>query len=111
MTSQVVELAKLTVEALSHLTLTVHVCSEVQLSDVVGLSWLDPDTLPNAAARCVENVRLTQGLLANRNHIVAAVCRVVHKNEPRNCADMLAAEDCARELELMYSSFSLSKER
>lgn len=65
-----------------HLTLTVHVCIEVQLSDVIGLGWLDPDALPNAAAGRVEYVGLAKRLFANRYHIVAAVCRVVHKDEP-----------------------------
>ena len=75
------------------LTLTVHVCIEVQLSDIIRLSCLDPDALPNAAAGRVEYVGLVQCLLANRNHIVIAVCWVMHKHEPVDCPDRLAVKD------------------
>ena len=99
LTSHRAESAQLIAERSCHLTLAVHVCIKVQLSDVVRLGWLDPHALPDAAAGCVKYVGLAQCLFANRNHIVAAVCRVVHKDEPIDCPYTLVAEGYTQELE------------
>ncbi len=69
-----------------------HVCREIQLSNVIRLSRLDPDALPNTATGRVEYVRLAQCLFANRNHIVTAISRVVYEDKPRSCSNMLVTE-------------------
>jgi hypothetical protein len=63
------------------LTLTIHVCVEVQLGNVVGWSRLEPNTLPYSTARGIEDVTWSQGLLSNGNDIVAGICGVVHENK------------------------------
>ena len=109
LTSHAAGSAQWVAEAVCRLTLTVHVCSKVQLSDVVGLGWLDPDALPNAAAGGVEYVGLAQCLFTNRNHIVAAVCRVVHKDEAIEFPDPLAVKDSTQELESDVQLILLAK--
>lgn len=66
-------------------TLTVHVGIDIQLSDMNRWSWLNPDTLPDSAARCVENVRGVESLLSNRYYIIATVCWIVDEDEPIDC--------------------------
>lgn len=61
-------------------TLTFSISSNVKLSNVVGGSSLEPDLLPDARARAIEDVAGIIGLLANRNNL--RVGRVINKDEP-----------------------------
>lgn len=58
-----------------------HISSQIKLHHVVDGGRFNPNTLPDTAAGCVENVRRIQRLLPNGNHVIAAVSRVVNKYE------------------------------
>lgn len=64
------------------LTLAMHIGSDVELSNIIRWRWLDPDTLPDSAARCVEYMRLAQSLLSNWNYEVATIGGVMNKDKP-----------------------------
>lgn len=65
----------------SHLlTLPVHVSGHVKLGDIIGRRRFQPDCLPDATARRVEDVTWVQRLLANRNDMAVAVRRIMHEN-------------------------------
>ncbi len=63
--------------------LTVCICIDVKLRDVILGRGLDPDTLPDAAAGRVEDVRGAEGLLADWDHVfgTTSVCRVMYEDE------------------------------
>lgn len=64
------------------LTLAIHVCIKVQLSDMIGRRCLEPNTLPDAAARGVKDVARAQGLLSDWNNIIAIICRIMDEDKP-----------------------------
>lgn len=51
---------------------------------MVPWNRLDPNTLPDSTAGSVEDVVWLERLLADGDHIVAAVSGIVGKNEPVN---------------------------
>jgi hypothetical protein len=66
-------------------TFAVHVGIKVQPCNEVDGGSFDPDTLPNAAAGPIEDVRGDQSLLADRNHSVATISGIVNKQEAIIC--------------------------
>lgn len=52
---------------------------QLQFSDVVCRSRLDPNTLPDSTARSVEDVRRIESLLADRNDLVAAISGIMYE--------------------------------
>lgn len=65
------------------LTLPVHVSGHVKLGDIIGRRRFQPDGLPDATARRVEDVSWVQRLLANGNDMAVAVRRIMHENQSR----------------------------
>ena len=62
-------------------TFAMHVRAQIKLRDEIGWSRLDPDALPDARARRVEDVRRMERLLADRYHRVARVGGIVHEDQ------------------------------
>jgi hypothetical protein len=64
-------------------TFAVRVGSHVQTLDVVGWHSFEPDLLPDARARAVENVARAHRLLANGYNL--GICWVMDKHQPCIC--------------------------
>ena len=76
-----------------YLTLTVHISIQIKLSYVVWRGRLNPDTLPDSTTGSVENVTGMERLFSNWDHNTVTISRIVHKNEPIDISDALAATD------------------
>lgn len=62
--------------------MTVHVTVDIQLRDVVCRGSFEPNSLPDATARRVEDVTWPESLLSNGNHIVIIICGIMNEDKP-----------------------------